>query len=58
MDFEQSKADPYLFYKQEGERMTIVLLYVDDLFITGDLNVQETRNRLGERFEMTDYISE
>jgi hypothetical protein len=54
MGFEQSKADPCLYYKQEGERMTIVLLYVDDLFVVGDLNVQGIRKRLEDRFKMTD----
>jgi hypothetical protein len=54
MDFKQSKADPCLYHKQEGKRMTIILLYVDDLFITGDLDVQDTRERLSRRFEMTD----
>jgi hypothetical protein len=40
MNFEQSRADPCLYLKKAEEKMTIVLLHEDDLFVTGDLDVQ------------------
>jgi hypothetical protein len=34
MGFEKSEADPYLYYILVGENPLILVLYVDDLFLT------------------------
>ena len=35
MGFEKSKADPNLYYIIRDEDTLVIILYVDDLFITG-----------------------
>jgi hypothetical protein len=35
MGFEKSEADPNLYYILVGEDPLILVLYVDDLFLTG-----------------------
>ena len=35
LGFEKSEADPNLYYLVDGEDPIILVLYVDDLFITG-----------------------
>ena len=42
--FTESKVDSNLFFKVEGESLVILLLYVDDLFLTekgNSLKLQE-----------------
>jgi hypothetical protein len=55
MGFEKSDADPNLYYIIRGEDMLILILYVDDLFITGaeDL-IAECKLGLALEFEMSD----
>jgi hypothetical protein len=55
MGFEKSDADPDLYFIIRGEDMLILILYVDDLFITGaeDLIV-ECKLGLASEFEMSD----
>jgi hypothetical protein len=36
LGFTKSKADPNLYYKVEDSGPVILLLYVDDLFLTGN----------------------
>ena len=36
LGFTKSKADPNLYYKVVDGDQVILLLYVDDLFLTGD----------------------
>ena len=36
MGFTKSKADPYLYLKVVEDELVILLLYVDDLFLTGN----------------------
>ena len=36
LGFTKSKADPNLYFKVEDGKQVILLLYVDDLFLTGD----------------------
>jgi hypothetical protein len=36
LGFTKSKADPNLYYKVEDGSPVILLLYVDDLFLTGE----------------------
>jgi hypothetical protein len=55
MGFEKSDANPNLYYIIRGEGMLILILYVDDLFITGveDL-IAECKLGLASEFEMSD----
>ena len=51
-----SQADSNLYYKSEGGRLCVLVLYVDDLIITGNdlLLVEQIKAALCQRFEMTD----
>ena len=43
LGFTESKADSNLFFKVEGERLVMLMLYVDDMFLTekrNSLNLQ------------------
>jgi hypothetical protein len=40
MGFEKSDADPNLYFIIRGEDTLILILYVDDLFITGAEDLQ------------------
>ena len=55
MDFKKSDVDPNLYYIIRGEDTLILILYVDDLFITRaeDLIV-ECKLGLASEFEMSD----
>jgi hypothetical protein len=55
MGFEKRGVDPNLYYIIRGEDTLILILYVDDLFITGaeDL-VAECKLGLASDFEMSD----
>ena len=55
MGFERSDDDPNLYFIIRGEDTLILILYVDDLFITGaeDLIV-ECKLGLASKFEMSD----
>jgi hypothetical protein len=55
MGFEKSDANPNLYFIIRGEDMLILILYVDDLFITGaeDL-IAECKLGLASEFEMSD----
>ena len=44
LGFTESKVDSNLYFKVEGVRLVMLLLYVDDLFLTekrNSLNLQE-----------------
>ena len=52
----RSECDPNLYYLRQNSKLTILLLYVDDLLITGDdaqaiINLKE---KLQHKFSMTD----
>ena len=49
LGFTESKEDSNLFLKVEGGRPVMLLLYVDDLFLT-----EVARRRLDAEFEMKD----
>jgi hypothetical protein len=54
MGFEKSEADPNLYYIIRGEDTVILILYVDDLFITGvELLIANCKLGLASEFEMT-----
>jgi hypothetical protein len=55
LGFEKSEADPNLYFIMVGEDPLILLLYVDDLFITGEERlISNYKESLASEFEMTD----
>ena len=56
MGFTKSKADPNLYYKVEDGKPVMLLLYVDNLFVTGmDELITVTKRKLSFKFEMKDF---
>ena len=55
LGFTKSKADSTLYYKVEEWNPVILLLYVDDLFVTGeDGLIDDMKRKLAAEFEMKD----
>ena len=55
LGFTKSKFDPNLHFKVMYDELVILLLYVDDLFLTGnDKHIVEWKKKLAEEFEMKD----
>src|SRR5713101_3516185 len=55
MGFTKNKADPNLYLKVVEDELVILLLYVDDLSLTGnEKQIMEIKNKLAEEFEMKD----
>ena len=55
LGFTESKADSNLYFKVEDRRPVMLLLYVDDLFVTGmDGLIDDTKRKLAFEFEMKD----
>jgi hypothetical protein len=55
LGFEKSEADPNLYFIVVGEDPLILLLYVDDLFITGtERLISSCKESFASEFEMTD----
>src|SRR6266849_2014089 len=55
LGFTKSKADSNLYYKVEDVNPVILLLYVDDLFVTSvDGLIADTKRKLVVEFEMKD----
>ena len=53
MGFAKSKDDPKISYKVVEDELVILLLYVDDLSLTGnEKRVMESKKKLAEEFEM------
>ena len=53
MVFTKSKVDSNFYYKVEEGNPVILLLYVDDLFVTGiDGLIANTKRKLVTEFEM------
>ena len=51
--FTKSKADSNLYFKVEGGRPIMLLLYVDELFLTGeDGLIINAKRKLSTEFEM------
>ena len=55
LGFTKSKEDSNLYFKVDGGRPVILLLYVGDLFLTGKEElIKDTRRRLSTELEMKD----
>ena len=55
LGFTKSKADSNFYFKVEGEGSVMLLLYVDDLFLTGeDKLIIDAKRRLAIEFKMKD----
>src|SRR5713226_9154733 len=55
LGFTKSKADSNLYYKVEDGNPVMLLLYVDDMFVTGmDGLIADTKRKLTAKFEMKD----
>jgi hypothetical protein len=53
LGFTKSKADSNLYFKVMNDEPVILLIYVDDLFLTGEENlITECKKRLASEFEM------
>ena len=53
LSFTKRKSDSNLYYKVEDDRLMILLLYVDDLFLTGeDRPINKCKNKLIVEFDM------
>ena len=58
--FIRSHADYNLYYKSEGGRLCVLVLYVDDLIITGNdlLLVEQIKAALCQRFGVAGEVSD
>jgi hypothetical protein len=56
MDYKQSNADHTLFYKRNHDKLTILIVYVDDIIITGDNDneIERLKLQLTREFEVKD----
>ena len=55
MGLSKIKVDPKLYYKVLEDEPVILLLYVDDLFLTqNEKQIMESKKKLVEEFEMKD----
>ena len=55
LGFTRSNAVPNLYFKVDRERPLILVLYVDDLFLTGaNPLIQQRKSELASEFEMKD----
>jgi hypothetical protein len=55
LGFNKSEADPNLYYHIDGNECFILVLYVDDIFITGsERHIVECKQALTKKFEMKD----
>ena len=53
LGFAESKADPNIYFKVEGWKPMMLLLYVDDLFLTGEEKlIKYARRILATEFKL------
>lgn len=54
--FQRSECDDTLYVRQQGQNMVIIVMYIDDLVITGnnDDHTVHVKKELHEGFKMTD----
>jgi hypothetical protein len=55
-NFKQSTADPCIFMKSEGDDLSVVAIYVDDLVIItkAEESMKRIKETLSARFQMKD----
>jgi hypothetical protein len=57
LGFNKSAADPNLYYHIDGNECLILVLYVDDLFLTcSERLIAECKRALTAKFEMKDLV--
>jgi len=55
LGFTRSEVDPNLYFKVEDDQTLILVLYVDDLFLTGaNPLIYKCKRELASEFEMKD----
>jgi hypothetical protein len=56
---DKSVADPNLYYLREGLLLVILMIYVDDLYMTGNSSskLHEIKHKIMHQYEMTDLSS-
>ena len=56
MGYSQSRGDHALFFKHSGEKVTALLVYVDDIVVTGndDEEQQTLKGKLAKESEIKD----
>ena len=55
LGFTKNKADSNLYFKVEGGRPVMLMLYVDDLFLIGKEElIKDAKRRLVSKFDMKD----
>lgn len=54
--FDFCHRDPTIYIRREGTNLLILVLYVDDLILTGSSSsmIQNVQRQLTEQFDMTD----
>ena len=54
--FKQAMVDHTLFYKRDGDDITLLIVYVDDMIVTGNnlKKIEKLQNYLSKEFEMKD----
>ena len=56
MEYQQTNADHTVFFRQNGDHITMLAVYVDDMIITGDDQgeIGQLKVRLAKEFEVKD----
>jgi hypothetical protein len=56
MGFKQCNVDHIVFYRHSGRRITVLVVYVDDIIITGDdeQGIKYLKENLSKEFEVKD----
>ena len=55
LGFVKSDTDPNLYYLRVGDEPPILMLYVDDLFLTGSSKlIKDCKENLAAKFDMKD----
>jgi hypothetical protein len=56
MKYKQSNADHTLFYKCDGDKLAVLIVYVDDIIITGNYEeeIKKLKKHLAQEFEVKD----